>query len=88
MERGQLNKVVDELKLETSDLDGNQNQAEIGRLAKLRYLVVGSISRLGGVTVNAGLGGRALRIGGADSAGNGPDGRGFAPICCRKWRRC
>jgi tetratricopeptide (TPR) repeat protein len=55
MERGQLNKVVDELKLETVDLNGNQNQAEVGRIAKLRYLVVGSVSRLGGVTVNARL---------------------------------
>jgi tetratricopeptide (TPR) repeat protein len=55
LERGQLNKVVDELKLETSDLNGNQNQAEVGRIAKLRYLVVGSVSRLGGVTVNARL---------------------------------
>jgi tetratricopeptide (TPR) repeat protein len=55
MERGQLNKVVDELKLETGDMDGNQNQATVGRLAKLRYLVVGSVSRLGGVTVNARL---------------------------------
>ncbi len=55
LERGQLNKVIDELKLETGDLDGNQNQAAVGRIAKLRYLVVGSVSRLGGVTVNARL---------------------------------
>ena len=44
VERGQINQVVGELKLEARDLDDGQNRAEVGRLAKLRYLVVGSVS--------------------------------------------
>jgi tetratricopeptide (TPR) repeat protein len=55
VERGQIDKVVQELKLEAGDLNGGQNQAEVGRLAKLRYLVVGSVTPLGGVTVSARL---------------------------------
>jgi TolB-like protein len=56
VERGQLAKVVEELKLEAHDLSDDQaNRAEVGRLAKVRYLVVGSVSRLGGVTLNARL---------------------------------
>ena len=55
VERGQINQVVGELKLEARDLDDGHNRSELGRLAKLRYLVVGSISRLGGLTVNARL---------------------------------
>jgi tetratricopeptide (TPR) repeat protein len=54
-ERGQLNQVIGELKLEAGDLNAGANQAEIGRLAKVRYLVVGSVARLGVLTVNARL---------------------------------
>jgi tetratricopeptide (TPR) repeat protein len=54
VERGHLGRVIDELKLEASSLVSNDDgRREVGRLAKLRYLVVGSISRLGGITVNA-----------------------------------
>ncbi len=57
LERGQLNQVVDELKLEASDLNGGQNQAEVGRLSKVRYLVLRRQRHacLGGVTINARL---------------------------------
>jgi tetratricopeptide (TPR) repeat protein len=56
VERGQIRKVLDELKLEASDLaDNDDDRREVGRLAKVRYLVVGSISRLSGLHVNARL---------------------------------
>jgi len=56
MERGQLNKVIDELKLEAGELSANDaGRREVGRLAKVRYLVLGSISPLGGITVHARL---------------------------------
>jgi tetratricopeptide (TPR) repeat protein len=56
VEREQVAKVVEELKLEAGDLGGDaRGRAEVGRLAKVRYLVVGSVSRMGGVTVNARL---------------------------------
>ncbi len=56
VERTQINKVLDELKLEATDLAANdEGRREAGRLAKLRYLVVGSVSRTGGITVSARL---------------------------------
>ena len=56
VERSQLNQVVDELKLQSSELIANNDgQREVGRLAKLQYLVVGSVSPLSGVTINARL---------------------------------
>jgi colicin import membrane protein len=55
-ERGQLSKVVDELRLQGSELAENESgRREVGRLAKLRYLVLGSITPLCGITVNARL---------------------------------
>src|SRR5207237_11462 len=40
VERAQLGKVIDELKLEAADLAGNdQCRQEVGKIAKLRYLV-------------------------------------------------
>ncbi len=53
VERAQISKVVAELKLQ-ADLDPDQ-QREVGRLANVRYLVLGSITPLGGLTVNARL---------------------------------
>ena len=50
-----MNQVVGELKLEAQDLNDGQNRKGLGRLEKLRYLVVGSVTRLGGLTVNARL---------------------------------
>src|SRR5262249_34136655 len=48
--------VVDELKLQAGDLaDNDDGRREVGRLARIRYLVLGSVSALGGVTVNARL---------------------------------
>src|SRR5262249_58502046 len=56
VERGQLGKVVEELKLEQTELSANENgRREVGRLAKVRYLVVGSITPLNGILVQARL---------------------------------
>jgi tetratricopeptide (TPR) repeat protein len=56
VEREQLGKVVAELKLEASDLaDNDGGRREVGRLAKVRYLVLGSITRVSGLVVNARL---------------------------------
>src|SRR5262249_16453731 len=56
MERAQLGKVIEELKLEASSLGQNEDsRREVGRLAKVRYLVLGSVTRLSGLVVNARL---------------------------------
>src|SRR5262249_3804212 len=56
VEREQLGKVLDELRLEASDVAGNdQARQQVGRLARMRYLVVGSVTPLCGITVNARL---------------------------------
>ncbi|HMC64309.1 MAG TPA: tetratricopeptide repeat protein, partial [Gemmataceae bacterium] len=49
-------KVVAELRLEASDLaDNDAGRQELGRLARIRYLVLGSITPFCGITVNARL---------------------------------
>jgi tetratricopeptide (TPR) repeat protein len=55
VERAQLGKVMSELKLERSLLDDPAQQRELAKLAKVRYLVLGSIYPLTGVTVQARL---------------------------------
>lgn len=56
VERGQLAAVVRELKIEQSLLASDpQARADLGRLANLRYLVVGSITPVSGITVHARL---------------------------------
>lgn len=56
VERGQLGKVIAELKLDASGLAENDHgRRELGRLARLRYLVVGSITPLSGLTIHARL---------------------------------
>jgi tetratricopeptide (TPR) repeat protein len=56
VERGQLGRVLDELKLDASGLvDNPKGRAAVGQLARLRYLVVGSVSPLNGVTLRARL---------------------------------
>jgi tetratricopeptide (TPR) repeat protein len=56
VERGQLARVIEELRLEASDLADNDNgRRELGRLAKVRYLVVGSVTPFCGITVHARL---------------------------------
>lgn len=55
VERAQLNRVIQELKLDDDFADDAQQREEIGKLAKVRYLVVGSIRQLGGITVQARL---------------------------------
>src|SRR5262249_23904955 len=48
-------KIVGEIKLENNLANDPDGQRELGKLAKVRYLVVGSGSRVGGVTINARL---------------------------------
>ncbi|HYV39384.1 MAG TPA: CsgG/HfaB family protein, partial [Gemmataceae bacterium] len=55
VERGQFAKVLDELKLEGGTFGTDQDRQEFGKLAKVRYLVLGSVSRFGGTSVNARL---------------------------------
>src|SRR5207237_5586011 len=56
VERAQLGRVLDELKLEAGDLAANDaGRRELGQLAKVRYLVLGSVTRLSGLTVQARL---------------------------------
>lgn len=55
VERGQIAKVLDELKFEQNALDDPNQQREFGKLAKIRFLVLGSVQRLAGVSVNARL---------------------------------
>jgi tetratricopeptide (TPR) repeat protein len=56
VERSQLDKVAVELKLQTTDLAENSaSQREVGRLAQLRFLVLGSVTPLSGITVSARL---------------------------------
>lgn len=56
VERGQVAKVFDDLKLQGADLiDHEAGRRELARLARVRYLVVGSVTRLAGVTAHARL---------------------------------
>jgi tetratricopeptide (TPR) repeat protein len=56
VERSQVKAVLTELKLDTNDLGTNDtHRTEFGKLAKARYLVLGSVSQLGGIHVNARL---------------------------------
>lgn len=56
VERGQLSRIADEMKLETASLFGtNTGRRELGALARIRYLVVGSVSPVSGITVQARL---------------------------------
>ena len=48
VERAQVAKVLRELQLEASHLgDNDEHQREVGRLARVRYLVLGSVTRSG-----------------------------------------
>jgi tetratricopeptide (TPR) repeat protein len=56
VERSQIGNLIDELKLETGDLvDNPESRQQFAQLAKVRYLVVGSITPLNGILVNARL---------------------------------
>jgi tetratricopeptide (TPR) repeat protein len=56
VERSQLAQVLGELKLEATDLAANEpGRREAGRLARVRYLVLGSVTAYNGITVNARL---------------------------------
>ncbi|HZZ77661.1 MAG TPA: hypothetical protein VFE62_04025 [Gemmataceae bacterium] len=55
VERGQLKKVLQELNFQAGIPDDAAQQKKIGKLANVRYLVVGSVSRLIGVSVRARL---------------------------------
>jgi tetratricopeptide (TPR) repeat protein len=54
VERGQIATVLDGLKLEVAAL-GDEEQRQVGQVAKVRYLVLGSITRLDGLIANARL---------------------------------
>ncbi len=53
VERGQLNRVLGELQLDFGNISAGQS--ELGQVAKVRYLVLGSVLPLNGVTINARL---------------------------------
>ncbi|HKB00873.1 MAG TPA: tetratricopeptide repeat protein, partial [Gemmataceae bacterium] len=56
VERGQVRALLEEMKLDQEALSVNDTgRTEFGRLAKARYVVLGSVSRLGGIHVNARL---------------------------------
>lgn len=56
VERGQLAKVAGELKLEASDLFEDEScRRQVGQLARVRYLVLGSVTRVSSVVANARL---------------------------------
>jgi tetratricopeptide (TPR) repeat protein len=56
VERGQIAAIVEELKLNPDEIHINEKgRSEIGRIARARFLVVGSVSRLYGLTVIARL---------------------------------
>jgi tetratricopeptide (TPR) repeat protein len=56
VERGHVGQVLQELKLEGADLaSASQAGAEVSRLAGVRFLVVGSLSPLNGITAHARL---------------------------------
>jgi tetratricopeptide (TPR) repeat protein len=56
VERGQVRALLEEMKLDHETLSVNDTgRTEFGRLAKARYVVLGSVTRLGGIHVNARL---------------------------------
>jgi tetratricopeptide (TPR) repeat protein len=55
VERAQLNRILDELRIGTDDLAHGGTGSEVARLARVRYVVVGSVTPLAGVTVQARL---------------------------------
>ncbi len=56
VERSQLGVIMEDLKVDAAQLHSNEKgRSELCRLAKARYLVVGSVSRLGAIIVNARL---------------------------------
>jgi tetratricopeptide (TPR) repeat protein len=55
VEREMVSKIIEELKLERGFADDPKQQQQLGSLAKVRYLVFGSVSRKVGVTVRARL---------------------------------
>jgi tetratricopeptide (TPR) repeat protein len=56
VERSQLGKVLDELRLGAAEVaDNDVRRCEVGRLAGVRYLVVGSVTPMSGALVNARL---------------------------------
>jgi hypothetical protein len=56
VERSQSRALLDEMKIDDTILASNDTvRAEFGKLAKARYVVLGSVNRLGGINVNARL---------------------------------
>jgi tetratricopeptide (TPR) repeat protein len=55
VERAQLARILDEMRLGANDLSQPGVGSEVSRLAKVRYVVVGSVTPLAGITVQARL---------------------------------
>jgi tetratricopeptide (TPR) repeat protein len=55
VERGQVEKLIEELDLADGIQNNPDQQRELGKLARVRFLVLGSVRRLGDVTVQARL---------------------------------
>src|ERR1019366_6185684 len=55
VERGQLKRIIGELRLGPDFARDPKQQAQLGKVANVRYLVVGSVSRLAGVSIRARL---------------------------------
>jgi tetratricopeptide (TPR) repeat protein len=56
VERSQIGKVIDELRLEAGDLiDSPESRQQFAQLSRVRYMVVGSITPMSGILVNARL---------------------------------
>ena len=56
VERPQVKALLEEMKADANDLTVNEtSRTEFGKLAKARYVVLGSVSQLGGIHVNARL---------------------------------
>src|ERR1019366_3111785 len=55
VERGQLKRIIGELRLGPDFARDPKQQAQLGKVANVRYLGVGSVSRLAGVSIRARL---------------------------------
>ena len=56
VERSQVKTILAAMKLEADDMvTDDVSRTEFGKLAKARYIVIGSVNRIGGIHVNARL---------------------------------
>jgi curli biogenesis system outer membrane secretion channel CsgG len=86
IERKMLEKIMAEQNLAASDRaePGNEAVAKIGRLLKVKYLIVGSITKFGTENKNLGVGGGGFgRLGGAIGAVGTKKGKATVAITAR-----